>query len=116
MDYVFVLAVVGLALVFVAGGLAASWFLAPHRPGGQKNEPYECGAAPVGPAWVQFNVAYYLTALLFLIFDVEAAFLYPWAVVFREVGVAGLVEALIFVLVLVVALVYAWRKGVLDWV
>ena len=116
MDYVFVLAVIGLAVIFVAGGLVASRLVAPHRPGGQKNEPYECGEIPLGSAWVQFNVAYYLTALLFLVFDVEAAFLYPWAVVFREFGVAGLVEAFIFVMVLVVALVYAWRKGVLEWV
>jgi NADH:ubiquinone oxidoreductase subunit 3 (subunit A) len=116
MDFVFVLAIMGLGVVFVAGGLVASRLLAPYRPGGQKNEPYECGAAPVGPAWVQFNVAYYLTALLFLVFDVEAAFLYPWAVVFREVGLVGLIEAFIFVMVVLVALVYAWRKGVLEWV
>lgn len=116
MDFIFVLAVMGLGVVFVAGGLIASRVLAPHRPGGQKNDPYECGAPPVGPAWVQFNVAYYLTALFFLVFDVEAAFLYPWAVVFREVGVAGLIEAFVFVAILLVALVYAWRKGALEWV
>ena len=116
MDYVFLLGVIGLAVVFVLGGLIVSRVLAPHRPGGQKSEPYECGVVPIGPAWVQFNVAYYITALLFLVFDVEAVFLYPWAVVFREFGVVGLVEAFIFVMMLVVALIYAWRKGVLEWV
>jgi NADH-quinone oxidoreductase subunit A len=116
MDYVFILAAVMLAVIFVVGGLVTSRLLAPHRPGGQKSEPYECGERPVGPAWVQFNVAYYMTALLFLVFDVEAAFLFPWAVVFREFGLAGLIEALIFILIVVAALVYAWRKGVLEWV
>ena len=115
MDFLFILAVLGLAAVFVLGGLGASRLVAPHRPGGQKDEPYECGATPVGPAWVRFNVGYYLVALLFLVFDVEAAFLYPWAVVFREVGLAGFVEALIFVGIVVMALVYAWRKGALEW-
>lgn len=116
MDYFFVLGVFGLAVVFVVGGLVASRLLAPHRPGGQKNDPYECGETTVGPSHIQFNVAYYLMALLFLVFDVEAAFLFPWAVVMREFGIAGLIEAFIFVVVLVVALVYAWRKGALKWV
>ena len=66
--------------------------------------------------WVQFNVGYYLFALMFLIFDVEAAFLYPWAVVLKIVGVAGLIEIAIFLLVLILGLAYAWRKGVLEWV
>ena len=116
MDFIFVLAVVGLAAVFVLGGLAASFLVAAHRPGGQKSATYECGEEPIGSAWVQFSVGYYLFALLFLVFDVEAAFLFPWALVIRECGVTGLVEVGIFILVAVAGLVYAWRKGALEWV
>lgn len=116
MDYFLVVLFVGLAVAFVFGGLAASFLVAPHKPGKVKNSTYECGEKTIGSAWIQFNVGYYLFALLFLIFDVEAAFLYPWALVLREVGMAGLIEAGIFILVLLAALVYAWRKGVLEWV
>jgi len=116
MDYFLVLPFVILAGLFVFGGLIASFLLAPNRPNPVKNSTYECGEQTIGSSWVQFNVGYYLFALLFLIFDVEAAFLYPWAVVFRDVGLAGLIEALIFIFVLIIGLVYAWRKGVLEWV
>ncbi|MBI2604745.1 MAG: NADH-quinone oxidoreductase subunit A [Deltaproteobacteria bacterium] len=116
MDYIFVLLSIVLAVLFVGGGLLVSRLVAPHHPGALKNAPYECGEKVFGSAHVQFNVGYYLFGLLFLVFDVEAAFLYPWAVVFREVGIAGLIEAGIFILVLVVGLVYAWRKGALEWV
>lgn len=116
MDYFLVLLFVVLTGVFVLGGLGASWLIAPHKPGKIKNSPYECGEKSIGSAWIQFNVGYYLFALLFLVFDVEAAFLYPWAVILREVGGAGLIEAGLFILVLFAALVYAWRKGVLEWV
>ena len=116
MDFFVVLLFVGLTAVFVGGGLVASFLLAPHKPDKIKNAPYECGEKTIGSSWIQFNVGYYLFALLFLAFDVEAAFLFPWAVVLREVGVAGLIEAGIFILVLLAGLVYAWRKGVLEWV
>ena len=116
MDYLFVLAVVGVGIAMFFGSLAFSFLLAPHRPGAVKNSPYECGEKPIGNAWVQFNVGYYLFALLFLVFEVEAAFLFPWALVFREVGPAALVEGGIFVGVLILALAYAWRKGALEWV
>lgn len=116
MEYVFVLLFAAVAGFFVAGGLVFSRLIAPHRPNRVKNTPYECGEQPVGQAWVQFNVGYYLFALLFLIFDVEAAFLYPWAVVLRAVGIRGLIEVGIFLLVLLVGLAYAWKKGVLEWV
>ena len=115
-EYLFVLAMVVLAAAMVGGGLVFSRLVAPHRPGGLKSVPYECGEQPIGQAWIQFNVGYYLFGLLFLVFDVEAALMYPWAVVFRTVGLAGLIEMAIFVLILIVGLVYAWRKGVLEWV
>ena len=116
MDYFLILLFVGLSASMVAGGLVFSRLIAPHRPGGLKDIPYECGEQPVGPAWIQFNVGYYLFGLLFLVFDVEAAFLYPWAVAFRDVGWVGLVEVGIFLLVLIAGLAYAWRKGALEWV
>ncbi len=116
MDYFVVLLCGCLAFILVSGGLVASRLLAPHRPGGVKNTPYECGEKTVGPSWVQFNIGYYLFALVFLVFDVEAAFLFPWAVVFRDVGLVGFLEVGIFILVLLVGYAYAWRKGVLEWV
>jgi len=116
MDYFLVLLFVGLSAFFVLGGLGFSYLIAPHKPGRIKNAPYECGEQPIGGAWIQFNVGYYLFGLLFLVFDVEAAFLYPWAVAFRDAGLTGLVEALIFLLVLIVGLVYAWKKSALEWV
>ena len=116
MDYFIVFLCAGLAFVLVSAGLVASLLLAPHRPGGVKNTPYECGEKTIGSSWIQFNVAYYLFALIFLVFDVEAAFLFPWAVVFREVGLFGFIEVGIFILILVLGAIYAWRKGVLEWV
>ena len=116
MDYFFVMLFIGLSAVFVLGGLGFSYLVAPHRPNKVKNSPYECGEKPVGHAWIQFNVGYYLFALLFLAFDVEAAFLYPWAVVLRKVGVVGLIEIGIFILILILGLAYAWKKGALEWV
>jgi NADH-quinone oxidoreductase subunit A len=116
MDYFFVLLFVGLGVFFIVGGLGFSYLVAPHKPGFIKNLPYECGEQPIGQSWIQFNVGYYLFGLLFLVFDVEAAFLYPWAVAFRDVGLYGLLEVAIFLLVLIAGLVYAWKKSVLEWV
>ncbi len=87
----------------------------PRQPDPVKDAPYECGVETEGDAWVQFNVRYYLIALLFVVFDVEVVFLYPWAVAFRQVQLFGFVEAVIFLLILVVGYVYAWRKGALEW-
>ncbi|HPO15913.1 MAG TPA: NADH-quinone oxidoreductase subunit A [Candidatus Hydrogenedentes bacterium] len=116
MSYIFLLLFAVLAVFMVSAGLLTSYLVAPHRPNPIKNSPYECGEQPIGQAWIQFNVGYYLFGLLFLIFDVEAAFMYPWAVILREIGVAGLIEMGIFLLVLIVGLAYAWRKGALEWV
>ena len=115
MNYFFILVFCGLGAGMVGGGLFISFLLAPHRPNPIKNSPYECGEQPIGNAWIQYNVGYYLFGLLFLVFDVEAGFMYPWAVVLREVGPVALLEMGIFLLVLIVGLVYAWRKGALEW-
>ena len=82
---------------------------------GVKEDTYECGMVTQGTSWVQFNFRYYFYALLFVIFDVEAIFLFPWAVRFKELKLFGFVEMLIFIAILVVGLVYAWRKRVLEW-
>ena len=115
MDYLFVFLFVCLGAAMVLGGIFASYLLAPRNPTPVKQAPYECGEETIGSSSINFNVAYYLFAILFLIFDVEAAFLFPWAVILRELGFIGLIEVIVFVLVLVVGLVYAWKKGVLEW-
>ncbi len=109
-----------LALIFPTGGIATSWLLGrlgvrPEAPDPIKEDTYECGVETEGPTWVQFNFRYYYFALLFVIFDVEAVFLYPWAVSFENVAVAGFVEVLTFVVILLIGLVYAWRKNALEW-
>jgi NADH-quinone oxidoreductase subunit A len=87
----------------------------PRSPDPIKSDTYECGMETEGNTWVQFNFRYYFFALIFVIFDVEAVFLYPWAVAFRQVKLFGFVEALIFVVILVVGYLYAWRKRALEW-
>jgi NAD(P)H-quinone oxidoreductase subunit 3 len=96
-------------------GLAASYLIAPRRRGVERRLTYESGMEPIGGAWIQFNIRYYMFALVFVIFDVETVFLYPWAVAFNQLGLLAFVEALIFIAILVVGLVYAWRKGALEW-
>ena len=101
------------ALVAVALGFARG--ISPRSYNSQKGEAYECGIPTRGKSWMQFKVGYYLFAILFLIFDVEAMFMFPWAVIVREVGVAGLFNILFFMLILVLGLAYAWKKGALEW-
>lgn len=114
-----VFAVVGIGFIVVT--LLASMIFRPHRPSDEKRTTYECGEDPVGPAWQQFRVGYYIYALIFLIFDVEAVFIFPWAAGLLgfsrnpELAVLGFVDMLIFVNVLAVGLLWAWRKGVLEW-
>lgn len=116
MDFFLVFCVFLAAALMYFGSLFLSRLVAPHHPTALKNAPYECGEKQIGPAWIHFNVGYYLFALLFLAFEVEAAFLYPWAVIVREAGAAGLVEVGVFVFILILGLAYAWRKGALEWV
>ena len=87
----------------------------PRSPDPIKSDTYECGMETEGNTWVQFNFRFYFFALIFVIFDIEAVFLYPWAVAFRQVKLFGYVEALIFVVILVVGYLYAWRKRALEW-
>ena len=111
-----VLAFLAVAIAFLVVNLVVWRILRPSRHSEEKLTTYECGENPVGSAWVQFNIRFYVFALIFIIFDVEAVFLLPWAVVFRELGMLAFVEGLVFIVILVVALAYVWRKGDLEWV
>ncbi len=104
------------AVVFSAGAILLSRVLVQATPNPVKGEPYECGVPTIGKSWTQFNVGYYLFALIFLIFDVELIFLFPWAVVARQLEWLALVEILIFLFILFLGLLYAHRKGALRWV
>jgi NADH:ubiquinone oxidoreductase subunit 3 (subunit A) len=111
--YVWAFIVSGAALVVLI--LLFSKLINPDHPTPGKLAPYECGIPPVGSPWAPFAVRYYVFALLFLVFDVEAIFLFPWTLVFRTLGTAGFVEMMLFIMVLVWGLLYAWRKGALEW-
>lgn len=110
---IFIFFLVG--VIFVAGGLVFAWILRPHRWYPNKLMTYECGEEPVGSPWVRFNVRFYVIALIFLIFDVEVVFLFPWAIVFQKLGLFAFVEMLIFLGILAVGYAYVWVKGDLDW-
>ncbi len=114
--YAAVLAFLVVAVAFLAVNLLVWKVIRPSRFSEEKLTTYECGENPVGSAWVQFNIRFYVFALIFIIFDVEAVFLLPWAVVFRELGLLAYLEGLVFIAILVVALAYVWRKGDLEWV
>lgn len=114
-NWLYVAAFLAAGAVLVVLILAVEFLVNPRDPTPVKLSPYECGIVPVGDSWHPFAVRYYLFALLFLIFDVEAIFLFPWALKLRSLGVAGFVEVAIFIGVLAVGLLYAWRKGALDW-
>ncbi len=101
---------------FLAVNLVLWWVIRPYRFSEEKLTTYECGENPQGSAWIQFNIRFYVFALIFIVFDVEAVFLLPWAVVFKELGFLAFAEGLVFIGILVVALVYVWRKGDLEWV
>ena len=102
-----------IGLVAIALGVARA--ISPRSYNPQKGEAYECGIPTRGKSWMQFKVGYYLFAILFLMFDVETVLLFPWAVIVRDLGVAGLVNILFFLVILVLGLAYAWKKGALEW-
>jgi NADH-quinone oxidoreductase subunit A len=110
-----------LAVVFLLAGLLAALLvglatiLGPRRPSAVKASPFECGSEPIGSAHDRFGVKFYLIALLFIVFDIEAVFIYPWAVLIRELGWAGYTTMAVFAFTLVIGLAYVWKKGALDW-
>ena len=116
-DFLPVAIFIVLAIILLVAPLIIQALISPRfNKGGDKLEIYECGELPEGSAWVQFNIRFYVIALIFIIFDVEVVFLFPWAVVFQELGILAFTEAFLFVLILVVGFVYVWAKGDLDWV
>jgi len=108
-----ILLVLALAVAVIAIGLGT--FFGPRRPTDRKSQPYESGMTPYGPGTRRMSVRYYLIAVLFILFDVEVVFFLPWAVVFRKIGLFALLEMLVFVGILLVGYVYAWKKGALEW-
>lgn len=102
-------------LVLVGGAIIFSSFVAPTSTNFQKSEAYECGVPTKGVTWLQFNVGYYLFALLFLVFEVETVFIFPWAVVMKSIGMTAFIEILIFFAILGLGLLYAWKKHALIW-
>ena len=109
--FIFFAVAVGFALFTIA----ASAFLGKRKITPQKMTPYECGMDPVGQARNPFSVKFYIVAMLFIIFDIEAVFIYPWAVIFRDLKIFGLVEMAVFVAILLVGFIYVWKKGALEW-
>jgi len=103
------------AIVFAVVPIAISRLIAPNRPDRVKSSPYECGVETIGPADIQFHARFYLYALIFAVFDVEAIFIYPWAVAYGGLGLFALVEMALFVVILLVGFAYAWRKRALEW-
>lgn len=103
------------ALIFGVAPITIAYLLRPKRPNPRKAETYECGLQPRGEAWVQFKVQYYIFALAFVVFDVEAVFLLPWALAYNTLELYAVIEAIIFILILLGALIYVWRKGALEW-
>jgi NADH-quinone oxidoreductase subunit A len=114
-SYVPILILGGVAVGFAVFTLFVSQLLGKPRPNPAKSETYECGVPPIGTARERFPIKFYLICMLFILFDVDAAFLYPWALIFRQLGLFGLVEMGVFVLLLGSGFVYAWKVGALDW-
>jgi len=104
-----------LVVALGAGLLGLSWWVGVKRPTREKLSPYECGISPVGNARERFSVSFYLVAMLFILFDVEAVFLYPWAVVFKSLKWFGFVEMFLYIAILLAGYIYIWKKGALDW-
>ena len=114
-DWMIVLIVAGVGLVAVLGLFLASYILAPKRESADKGLPYECGIRPSKYNWSQVNIRYYIFAMLFLIFDVEAVFLFPWAISLGSIGMLGFWSMMVFLAVLTVGFIYEWKKGALEW-
>lgn len=114
-DYAPLLILFGISVANAVGMVAVSHLVSPYRPTPQKEMPYESGMIPLGDTRERFSVKFYIVAILFIIFDIETVFLIPWGVSYRELGLFGFVEMLVFIGVLLVGLAYVWKKGALEW-
>jgi len=114
-NYLPILVFIGITIAFGAVSLLLGWVVRPSRPYRAKLAPYESGSPLFQDARVQFPMRYYIIAMLFVIFDIEIVFLFPWAVAFKKLGLVGLIEMVVFIAILVVGFWYAWKKGALEW-
>lgn len=114
-EWIFIGIFLAIAVIFPGAPLLLNKLLGPRKPNAIKNSAYECGIETVGDTWVQFKVQYYIYALVFVVFDIETVFLYPWAVAYNNLQLYAVIEGVIFVFILGVALIYVWRKGALEW-
>jgi NADH-quinone oxidoreductase subunit A len=114
-NYFPILLFIFVGIVMGVAPMLAGAILAPHRPNSEKNSPYECGFEAFEDSRMKFDVRYYLVAILFILFDLEIAFLFPWAIVLKEIGMFGFVAMLIFLGILTIGFIYEWMKGALEW-
>lgn len=115
-EWTFVAILLVLGVAMTSAPILLNRLLAPSKPSEIKNDTYECGVETKGDAWVQFKVQYYIFALVFLVFDIEVVFLYPWAVAYNQLTLFGVIMGIVFIVTLGEALLYAWRKGALEWI
>jgi NADH-quinone oxidoreductase subunit A len=115
-DWIYIGLFLLISLFLPTVAIMIAGLVSPKKPNKIKNSAYECGIETVGDSWVQFKVQYYIYALIFLVFDVETVFLYPWAVAYRQLTLLAVFEAVVFLLILAGGLLYAWKKGALQWV
>jgi NADH-quinone oxidoreductase subunit A len=114
-EYIPALIMILLAIATAVGMIVATTFIGPKKKFADKMEPFECGESPIVSPKLRFSIKFYMLALFFVIFDIEAVFLYPWAVLFKELGLFGFVEMMVFLSILGVGLVYVWKRGALEW-
>jgi NADH-quinone oxidoreductase subunit A len=114
-QWVFIGLLLPVALLLPAAAIGLNWLVGPKKPNALKRSTYECGIETVGDTWVQFRVQYYIYALVFVIFDIEAVFLFPWAVAYNQLALYMVLEGVLFLLILAGGLLYVWRKGALEW-
>jgi NADH-quinone oxidoreductase subunit A len=115
-NYIFIGLLLLVAIAFAVLPLIVVWIIAPRKRSLAKSDTYECGVRTYGETWVRFRIQYYIYALMFVVFDIETVFLYPWAVSYAGLGAFALIEMIVFLVILSVGLAYAWAKGVLRWV
>jgi len=115
-EWTFIAILMLISIALPAAPIVIGRLIAPNKPDAIKNDTYECGVETVGDTWVQFKVQYYIFALVFLVFDIEVIFLYPWAVAYNQMSLFGVIMGIVFIITLGEALLYAWRKGALEWI
>jgi len=115
MAYILIFLALFLSILLVIATITVSSMISSRKINSQKDLPYECGEQTIGPSWIKFNAGFYIFGLIFLLFDIESIFLFPWTLVLREMGIIGLIEVLIFIFILILGLIYAWTKGDLEW-